>query len=77
MIYKTSDLYWAAFLKVAGISLQGTEKDNRKVVFIFEDPGGNIIKDLKEDFFMDKAKVHALSYTQSLKALKALIHQTS
>lgn len=75
MIYKTSDLYWAAFLKVAGVPLKDTEKENRKVLFVFEDPGGSIIKDLKEDYFMDRAKVQALSYSQSLKALKALIHQ--
>lgn len=76
MNYKTSDLYWAAFLRVAGISLHNTEKDGKKVIFVFEDPGGSIIKDLKEDFFMDRAKVQALSYSQSLKTLKALIHQT-
>lgn len=74
--YKTSDLYLAAFLKVAGIPLRETEKDGKKVIFVFEDPGGSGIKDLKEDFFMDRAKVNALSYSQSLKGLKALIHQS-
>ena len=76
-MYKTSDLYWSAFLRISGIPIKGTEKEYQKVIFLFEDPGGNIIKDLKDEFFMDRAKVNALSYSQSLKALKALIHQTS
>lgn len=76
-MYKTSDLYWAAFLRVSGIQLKGTEREYQKVIFLFEDPGGTIIQDLKGDFFMDRAKVSPLSFSQSLKALKALIHQTS
>lgn len=74
MLYRTSDLYWAALLRVSGIPLQSTEREKQKVTFVFEDPGDNVIKNLKDDYFMDKAKVSALSYSQSLKSLKALIH---
>lgn len=71
-IYRTSDLYYAAYLKVAGVVMVGTDWEGARMFFLFEwGPG---LKDLKTQYFMDIAKVPALSYAQSLKALKALTH---
>lgn len=78
-MFKTSDLYLAAFLKTAGVLLSGAsrgEGDRPKVMFEFEDPGGSVIRDLKDEFFSDRAKVHVLSYSQSVRLLKILLHKT-
>ncbi len=68
--YRTSDLYYAAFLKVAGISFLGTEREGHRVIFIFEASEG--LRDLKRDFFTRIAKVPALSYADEIKAMKTL-----
>ena len=36
--YKTSDLYFSAYLKTAGVHFLGTEKEGQKVFFIFKRP---------------------------------------
>lgn len=71
----TSDLYLAAYYKVANIPILDLErmKDGR-VIFVFEDQPAHIFRDLKNQFFMDQAKVPALSYSQAIKALKRLVH---
>ena len=71
--YRTSDLYYAAYLKVAGVELQGTDREGKRVFFLFED--GPTLRDLKDQYFMDRAKVPALSYAQAIKALKALVFE--
>ena len=76
-MYRTSDLYFAAYLKVAEVPLSGVEREGKRVFFQFEDPGGSVIRDLKDQYFMDQAKVKALSYSQSVKAMKALIYAPS
>jgi len=73
LVYRTSDLYYAAYLKVAGVSLTGTEWEGARMFFIFDNKGVEM-KDLKSQYFMDTAKVRALSYGQAVKALKALTH---
>ena len=35
--YRTSDLYYAAYLRVAGVPFLGTERAGKRVVFLFED----------------------------------------
>ena len=51
----------------------GTEWEGARMFFLFENPGPPL-RDLKTQYFMDIAKVPALSYGQALKALKALTH---
>lgn len=67
---RTSDLYYSAFLKTAGVPMLGTEREGSKVFFIFEDAG--TLDELKRDYFNRKAKVDALSYADEIKAMKAL-----
>jgi len=72
--YQTSNLYYAAFLKVSGVPYLGTEEstDNmgrRQVMFLFDERTCPI-KPLKDEFFRDVAHVPALSYSQAIKDLK-------
>jgi hypothetical protein len=71
-VYTTSDLYYAAFLKTAGVVLKGTEREDRRVIFVFE--ASDTLKDLKAQFFNRTAKVSALSYADEIKAMKSLTH---
>ena len=70
--YRTSDLYYAAFLKVAGVPFLETTQDAGRVFFIFDATGG--VRDLKAQYFNRTAKVSALSYADEIKAMKVLTH---
>jgi hypothetical protein len=70
--YKTSDLYYAAYLKVAGVPFIEPEREGRRVIFIFEN--SESIRDLKREYFNRTAKVPALTYADEVKAMKALTH---
>lgn len=72
--YRTSDLYYAAYLKVAGVSLLETTREGGRVYFIFEN--SDAITDLKQQYFNRTSKVAALSYADEIKAMKALTHET-
>ena len=70
--YRTSDLYYAAYLKVAGIPFLEPEREGRRVTFVFEH--SDMIKDLKRQYFNRQAKVAAMTYADEVKAMKALTH---
>lgn len=77
--YRTSDMHYAAYLRVAQIPFVDTttEIDDRgmeRVVFLFETPEGVVIRDLKRQFFSGRAKVSALEYAQTLRTMKTLTH---
>ena len=72
--YRTSDLYYAAYLKVAGVMYLGTEREGSRVFFIFEDIEG--LRDLKNQYFNRVAKVPALTYADEIKAMKAMTHMS-
>ena len=38
-VYKTTDLYYSAYLKVAGVGFRGVERENGRVTFLFDDQG--------------------------------------
>tara|TARA_B100001094_G_scaffold331148_1_gene398540 strand:+ start:544 stop:780 length:237 start_codon:yes stop_codon:yes gene_type:complete len=73
--YRTSDLYYAAYLRVAGVPFLGTERAGKRVVFLFEDIG-TPLRDLKKGYFSDGARVPALSYVQTIRFMKSLVHRT-
>ena len=71
--YRTSDIYFAAFLKTAGVTFIGTEvdeEDQRRTVFLFENT--ETMRDLRNKYFNRTAKVAALSYADEVKALKSM-----
>jgi len=74
-MYRTSDLYFAAYLKVAGVKLIDTEWEGKRLFFVFEDKGGDIMRNLKKEYFSDYAKVNAMSYVQAIKLMKNLTFQ--
>jgi len=75
-LYRTSDLYFASYLRVAGVTLVGTERERGRVVFLFESGGVAVMRDLKRDYFTDRAKVAALSFVQMIRTMKTLTHKT-
>lgn len=72
--YRTSDLYFASYLKVAGLELIATEKDGRKVVFVFRKT--DFIRDLKKEYFNKTAKVSALNFVDEIRNMKSLTYMT-
>ena len=70
--YRTSDLYYAAYLKVAGCLLKGTDREGRRVFFIFEK--SDLISDLIQQYFNRTSKVPALTYADEIRSMKALTH---
>jgi hypothetical protein len=68
--YKTSDLYLSAYLKSNGIILQGIDKENSKVIFIFKNDGN--IQDLINRYFND-GPVPVLQFKASLGVLRSII----
>lgn len=73
--FKTSDLYFAAFLRVAGVTFLDTEKEGTRVFFVFENQGSRVMRDLKREYFNGSAKVSALEYAQAIKVSKTLLHE--
>lgn len=71
-LYKTSDLYYAAFLKVAGVKLLDPVREGKRVTFVFE--ASEAIRDLKKDYFTRTAKVSALDFADEIRSMKALLH---
>ena len=70
--YRTSDLYFAAYLKVAMVAFVGTAREDRRVFFLFEEQDG--LRDMHMQFFNNVAKVPARAYAEEIKAMKALVH---
>jgi hypothetical protein len=73
--YRTSDLYYAAYLKVAGVQLIDTEREGHRVFFVFEHTP--TIKDLKTEYFNRTSKVPALTYADEIRTMKSLTHMGS
>lgn len=72
LTYRTSDIYYAAYLKVAGVPHVDTTREGTRVFFVFEQTEG--LRDLKNQFFNRTAKVPALAYADEIRNLKALTH---
>ncbi len=74
--YRTSDMYYAAFLKVAGVPHEDTVRVKGRVFFIFGQPesGPGAFADLKRQYFNRTAKVPALTFADEIKNMKNLTH---
>jgi hypothetical protein len=70
-IYKTTDLYLAAFLKLKGQKLS-VEKNKGKAIFSFEE--NDVLTKLVNDYLTEEGTCNPLSYTNSIKNLKNLIY---
>lgn len=72
--YRTSDLYYAAYLKVADVPFVETVRENDRVFFVFQNIEG--LRDLKNAFYNRTAKVSALSFADEIRTMKSLTHST-
>jgi len=70
--YRTSDLYFAAYLRVAQVPFLETQREGQRVHFVFKKVEG--LRDLKNQYFNRQAKVPALTYADEIKNMKALTH---
>lgn len=73
--FKTSDLYYAAFLKTAGFNLTDLKRDEarRQMFFVFEDRSG-LIRKTQTDYINGEAKVSAKDLIENIRALKNMIN---
>ncbi len=72
--FRTSDLYFAAYLQVAGVQMEHTERNGSgKVTFVFDTSICNI-DELKHAWFSQSGKVPALPYANAIKSLKSICH---
>lgn len=71
--YKTSDLYYAAYLQVAGVKfIEAARDEGGRVFFAFEP--GEAMRELKREYFNHTAKVSALDYANAIRTMKAQVH---
>jgi len=73
--FKTTDLYFAAYLKAAGVEMKRTDRDvpSGRVFFVFDTAVSNI-EELKTAWFNNTGKVVANTYAYHIKNLKSLCH---
>lgn len=71
--FKTSDLYFASFLKTAGFPLSDIVKSNdgKRKLFVFEDTNGLITK-TQTEYINGTSKVSAKDLIDNIRALKTL-----
>lgn len=74
-VFKTSDLYYAAFLKTAGFNLLELKKSDvtKQMSFIFEDSSG-LIRKTQTDYINGEAKVSAKDLIDNIRALKTMLN---
>lgn len=70
--YRTSDLYFAAFLKAKGVPFLGSSKVGRKTYFTFDNV--DQMKALKDGYFAGTETVSALQHANEIRTLKRLCH---
>lgn len=70
--FRTSDLYFAAYLKAAGVSFIEALKHGSKTYFVFENRDD--MRELKNGYFSGKAEVSALTLTNEIRNMKRLCH---
>jgi hypothetical protein len=73
--FRTPDLYFAAFLQVAGVEMKKTDRESGRVYFVFDTSLANI-DELKTGWFNNTAKVPAQPYAHAIKSLKSVCHMT-
>jgi len=71
--YYTTDLYFAAYLQVAGAPMREPIRQGPRVSFVFNSDVVNI-PELRTAWFNKTGKVAALEYANSIKNLKHLCH---
>ena len=73
--YRTSDLYYAAYLKVAGVKLTGTHREKGRVYFLFGEADPAAMRDLRDQYYNRTSKVAALTFVDEIRVMKNLTHE--
>jgi hypothetical protein len=68
--YATSDLYLSAYLKTKGLQLQETQRNGKKIFFIFEDQPNR--QSLIHEFF-NGGLVNITAFKNAVQDLKTLV----
>lgn len=71
--YYTTDLYFAAYLQVAGTQMKKSDRQGGRISFVFNTDVVNI-EELQTAWFNQTGKVSALAYANAIKNLKHLCH---
>lgn len=75
-LYRTSDLYFSAFLCALDVPLTASERDRNdanKVVFVFSMPEEDLNR-MKTLYFGGAGTVKARKFVDSLRSLKSMCH---
>jgi hypothetical protein len=71
--FKTTDLYFAAYLQTAGVQMLRSDKRDKRLSFVFDATTSNI-HELTNAWVNRSGKVSAISYADAIKGLKHLCH---
>lgn len=71
--FSTTDLYFAAYLQVAGTHMRRASREAGRVSFIFDRTVVNI-EELRTAWYNKQGRVSALEYANAIKNLKHLCH---
>lgn len=74
-IFRTSDLYFAAYLRVAEVPFLEVEHEEGRGFFVFEAKDPTVMRELKRQYFSGTSKVGALSFVQAIRHFKLLLHE--
>lgn len=71
--FRTTDLYFAAYLKVVGLPMGRTERNGGKLTFVFDASVANM-DELRHAWISNTGKVAPLHFANEIKSLKSLCH---
>lgn len=71
--YRTTDLYFSAYLKAAGVPMTRADKNGTRITFVFNAALHNI-PELQQKWWSKSDFVSACVYANELKNLKGLCH---
>lgn len=71
-LYRTSDMYLAAYLMVAKVEFSKVQKDGNRSFFLFEEGPGH--EKLVAQFFNGKGMVAANEFSAKIRDIKTLTH---
>jgi hypothetical protein len=77
-LYRTSDIYFAAYLCSIDLEMVTTEAEaggdgHRKLIFVFKIPDSDIGR-MKASYFGGHATVKVRAYVDNLRALKSMVY---
>ena len=67
----TSDFYFSAFLLSKGYEIKETSKIGKSITFHFDSEG---LEEVRNEYFLGKAKVEPLAFCNSIHNLKTLLY---